>query len=106
LRTQWRSPLSKGLASSASRSLTLSPYIAIKPDDREEAARRRERQEDGPTLKFARRLAGKHGVYLHASLYEALEGDERGFNTGCSPVTREHKRAGAAGPGERQGADD
>src|SRR5947209_5311983 len=35
--------------------LTLSPYIAIKPDDREAAALRKEPLEDGPTLEFARR---------------------------------------------------
>ena len=61
--------------------LTLSPYIAIKPDDREAAALRKEPLEDGPTLEFARRLATEHDIYVHASLYEAVEDDERGFNT-------------------------
>jgi N-carbamoylputrescine amidase len=61
--------------------LTLSPYLAIKEDDRKEAAKRREALETGPTTGFARRMARRHDIYVHASLYEEVDGDERGYNT-------------------------
>ena len=38
--------------------------------------------EGGPTFSFAARAAKEHGVFVHASLYEAEdEGDGRGYNT-------------------------
>jgi len=58
--------------------LTLSPYFAITPD----GPREPEDVEDGPTRRFAARMAAEHGVHVHASLYErANAGDGLGFNT-------------------------
>jgi N-carbamoylputrescine amidase len=62
--------------------LTLSPYFAIDPDPGSEALARAEAIPDGPTIAFARRMAGETGAYVHASVYERAEGDDpRGFNT-------------------------
>jgi N-carbamoylputrescine amidase len=59
--------------------LTLSPYFAIVPDGPHDP----EDIPDGPTARFARRMALEHGVYVHASLYERApaDGDDLGFNT-------------------------
>lgn len=60
--------------------LTLSPYFAIAPDDREAAARYIEDVEGGPTTTFARAMAAETGATIHASLYEH-DPDGLGFNT-------------------------
>lgn len=61
--------------------LTLSPYFAIEPDDRDSIERYRESIPDGPTSQFAIDTARELGVHVHASLYEEVEGDDLGFNT-------------------------
>jgi N-carbamoylputrescine amidase len=62
--------------------LTLSPYFAITPDAGSEAS---ESLEDGPTITFARAMAGDTGAFIHASLFEAAEtaepGRASGYNT-------------------------
>jgi N-carbamoylputrescine amidase len=60
--------------------LTLSPYFATTPDGPHDAA---EPIPDGPTCRFAARLAAETGAYVHASLYERADGDPDGlgFNT-------------------------
>lgn len=60
--------------------LTLSPYFAVIPDDREAAARYAEDVAEGPTSAFARRMAAETGATIHASLYERDPGG-LGFNT-------------------------
>src|SRR3954467_4470771 len=58
--------------------LTLSPYFAITPD----GPREPEEIPDGPTTRFAARMAAEHGVHVHASLYERADADDGlGFNT-------------------------
>src|SRR4051794_35887009 len=61
--------------------LTLSPYLPVSPDAQDEADRRREPLADGPTTSFARRMAQSHSLYVHASLFEDVPGDDRGYNT-------------------------
>ena len=61
--------------------LTLSPYFAIEPDDRDAVERYRESIPDGPTTRLAIDAARRFGVHVHASLYEQVEGDDLGFNT-------------------------
>jgi N-carbamoylputrescine amidase len=62
--------------------LTLSPYFAITADGPQAAGAQPEPVPDGPTSTFAAELARKHGVHVHASLYERAEGDDGlGFNT-------------------------
>jgi N-carbamoylputrescine amidase len=62
--------------------LTLSPYFAVTPDGGETAAGRAESIPEGPTTRFAARLAVETGVHVHASLYERAEDGERlGYNT-------------------------
>jgi N-carbamoylputrescine amidase len=60
--------------------LTLSPYFAVAPDDKEAAARWIEDVDEGPTATFARRMAAETGATIHASLYERDPGG-LGFNT-------------------------
>ena len=84
-----RAGLSEGIALAASRGaelvclqeLTLSPYFAIQPDDRESRERYVEDLPGGPTSEFATEAAKENGVFVHASLYERVEGEELGFNT-------------------------
>src|SRR5689334_14798322 len=58
--------------------LTLSPYFAITPD----GPREPEDVEDGPTRRFAARMAAEHEVHVHASLYERADGEDGlGYNT-------------------------
>jgi N-carbamoylputrescine amidase len=59
--------------------LTLSPYFAIAEDGAEAARERAESIPDGPTTRFAARMAAEHGLFVHASLYERA--DELGYNT-------------------------
>jgi N-carbamoylputrescine amidase len=61
--------------------LTLSPYFAITPDAVEEAKRRAELIPDGPTTRFAARIAAETGAWIHASLYELAEDEGLGYNT-------------------------
>jgi N-carbamoylputrescine amidase len=63
--------------------LTLSPYFATSEDDLDAALERAEAIPDGPTCRFASRMASETGAYVHASLFEASDGgeDRRGYNT-------------------------
>ena len=61
--------------------LTMSPYFAIAPDAVEEAKRRAESIPDGPTTRFAARMAAETGTWIHASLYERAEDENLGYNT-------------------------
>jgi N-carbamoylputrescine amidase len=62
--------------------LTLSPYFAITPDGPQAVGAEPEPLSEGPTLRFAARMAAETGVYVHASLYERADApDGLGFNT-------------------------
>ena len=61
--------------------LTLSPYFALVPDALELAASMAETIPGGPTHELAARAAAKHGVFVHASLYEQAEDGGLGYNT-------------------------
>jgi N-carbamoylputrescine amidase len=61
--------------------LTLSPYFAIAPDAEEAAKRRAESIPDGPTTRFAARMAAETGAWIHASLNERAEDEGLGYNT-------------------------
>ncbi|HET9074037.1 MAG TPA: nitrilase-related carbon-nitrogen hydrolase [Solirubrobacteraceae bacterium] len=69
----------------ALQELTLSPYFAVTPDGPAALGVDPEPLESGPTVAFARAAAARHGVYVHASLFEAADGpagpDGLGFNT-------------------------
>lgn len=60
--------------------LTLAPYFAVTPDDRDAADAYVEDVEDGPTIEFAREMAAEVGAVVHASLYER-DPEGLGFNT-------------------------
>ncbi|NIW86587.1 MAG: hydrolase [Gammaproteobacteria bacterium] len=60
--------------------LTLSRYIAVRPDDRGAAQMMIEDLEQGPTAAFTRRMAAEVGAVVHASLYER-DDNGPGFNT-------------------------
>lgn len=60
--------------------LTLSPYFCVVPDVENALERYGEDLESGPTVTLARELAARHGIAVHASLYERTA-DQRGFNT-------------------------
>lgn len=70
----------EGAALVCLQELTLSPYFAATPDGPRDAA---EPIPDGPTCRFAARMARETGVHVHASLYERAPGDPDGlgFNT-------------------------
>ena len=85
-----RAALDEGIAQAASAGakivflpeLSLSRYPAFEePQGR--AADLTEELETGPTITFAREAAARHGVFVHASLYERADQaeDELGFNT-------------------------
>ncbi|MCC6313041.1 MAG: hydrolase [Thermomicrobiales bacterium] len=59
--------------------LTLSRYFADEPDGA--AAQMSETIPDGPTTRFAARLAAERGVWVQASLYERAEDGGLGYNT-------------------------
>jgi N-carbamoylputrescine amidase len=62
--------------------LTLSRYFAVDPGGPETAGAEPEELPGGRTFEFAARQARKHGVHVHASLYERADGDDGlGFNT-------------------------
>ena len=60
--------------------LTLSPYFAVRDDVEGALDRFGEELESGPTVEFARQMASRYGLAVHASLYER-DGEARGFNT-------------------------
>jgi N-carbamoylputrescine amidase len=60
--------------------LTLSPYFAVDADMDDALERFGEDVESGPTASFARDMARRYGVAVHASLYERAA-QETGFNT-------------------------
>jgi N-carbamoylputrescine amidase len=76
--------------------LTLSPYFAVDADLEDALERFGENVESGPTASFAREMARRYGVAVHASLYERAD-EETGFNTaicleaGGEPVARTRK---------------
>ncbi len=62
--------------------LTLSRYFAVDPAGAAAAGAAPEPLADGPTFSLASRLALEHGVYVHASLFEAADdANELGYNT-------------------------
>jgi N-carbamoylputrescine amidase len=62
--------------------LTLSRYFAIDPAGPEAVGAQPEELPDGPTHRFAARMAAETGVHVHASLYERADGEDGlGFNT-------------------------
>jgi len=62
--------------------LTLSPYFAVSADGPQPGGAAPEPLDDGPTAGFARELAARHGVPVHASLWEADPSvAPLGFNT-------------------------
>ncbi|HEY3186064.1 MAG TPA: nitrilase-related carbon-nitrogen hydrolase, partial [Solirubrobacteraceae bacterium] len=63
--------------------LTLSPYFAVTPDGPLPGGSGAEPEDvpDGPTCAFAAGLAAETGAYVHASLYERVEGQALGYNT-------------------------
>jgi N-carbamoylputrescine amidase len=86
-----RAALREGVLSAAAegasliclQELTLSPYFAIVEDGPAAAGVVPEVVPDGPTSSFALGLAAETGAYVHASLFERLDGDAEGlgFNT-------------------------
>jgi N-carbamoylputrescine amidase len=86
-RSEHEATLEAGVATAAAlgaqiaclQELTLSPYFATKPDHvgSDEFA---ELIPDGPTTRFAHRLAARHQIIVHASLYERTE-SESSYNT-------------------------
>lgn len=64
--------------------LTLSRYFATSADELDRALEQAESIPDGPTCRFAERMAVETGAYVHASLFESPadpQDDRRGFNT-------------------------
>src|SRR3954468_2436576 len=61
--------------------LTLSPYFAIEADGLQTARERAEDIPDGPTCRFAARMAAETGAYVHASLYERHPEGGLGYDT-------------------------
>jgi N-carbamoylputrescine amidase len=61
--------------------LTLHPYFAVRADASETELERAEAIPDGPTCRFAARLAAATGAWIHASLYERAGDGGLGYNT-------------------------
>ncbi len=62
--------------------LTLSPYFAIRPDGPAALGIEPEPLREGPTFCFAAACARRHGLFVHASLFERADADDGlGFNT-------------------------
>jgi N-carbamoylputrescine amidase len=63
--------------------LTLSPYFAVTPDGLLPGGSGAEPEDvpDGPTCAVAAELAAETGAFVHASLYERVEGGGLGYNT-------------------------
>lgn len=60
--------------------LTLSPYFAVDADLSGALDRFGEDLETGPTQTFARAMAERYGIAVHASLYERVD-EQTGYNT-------------------------
>jgi N-carbamoylputrescine amidase len=87
---QHRAALAEGIAAAAGAGaqlvclmeLTLSPYFAVDPRGPEGAGVRPEPLPGGPTVGFAAEQAQRHGLHVHASLWEADPAvAPRGWNT-------------------------
>ena len=69
----------------ALQELTLSPYFAVTAAGPAALGVEPEPLESGPTVALARAAATDHGIYVHASLFEAADGpdgpDGLGYNT-------------------------
>jgi N-carbamoylputrescine amidase len=85
-----RQALAQGIAMAARegarlvclQELTLSRYFAVDPGGPEAAGAVTEDLSSGPTYTFAAEMAARHGVHVHASLYERAEADDGlGYNT-------------------------
>jgi N-carbamoylputrescine amidase len=61
--------------------LTLSRYFATDPGGPAAAGVQPEQLPDGPTHRFAARMASETGVHVHASLYERADAEGLGYNT-------------------------
>ena len=61
--------------------LTLSPYFAVTPGGPEAAGAEPEPLPGGRTHAFAAALAARHGISVHASLYERADDGGLGYNT-------------------------
>jgi N-carbamoylputrescine amidase len=61
--------------------LTLSPYFAVYPDGMADGGVVPEPVVGGPTHQFAAELAQRHRIHVHASLFERVDGCNRGYNT-------------------------
>ncbi len=62
--------------------LTLSPYFAVDAGGPAAGGVAPEPLAQGPTYRFAARLAGETGAHVHASMYERADGEDGlGFNT-------------------------
>jgi len=71
----------EGAALVCLQELTLSPYFAVDPAGPREGVEPEELP-GGATYSFAARMAGEHGIHVHASLYERADADDGlGFNT-------------------------
>ncbi len=85
-----REALAAGIASAAGEAarlvclqeLTLSRYFAVDPAGPEGAGVAAEELPGGPTHAFAAEMARRHGIYVHASLFERDDGEDGlGYNT-------------------------
>ncbi|SFO36843.1 N-carbamoylputrescine amidase [Actinomadura madurae] len=61
--------------------LTLSPYFASTPDGLTSGEVVPEDLITGPTYRFAAEQAERFGIHVHASLFERVDGEKRGYNT-------------------------
>lgn len=61
--------------------LTLSPYFASTPDGLTSGEVVPEDLVTGPTYRFAAEHAERFGIHVHASLFERVDGEKRGYNT-------------------------
>lgn len=80
LATGIRLAASEGAEVICLQELTLAPYFAVTPDNRDAADAYIEDVEDGPSISFAREMAAEVGAVVHASLYER-DPVGLGFNT-------------------------
>jgi N-carbamoylputrescine amidase len=71
---------SQGAEAVCLQELTLSPYFPVDADLEHALERFAEDVEGGPTASFARKMARRYRVAVHASLYERAD-EKTGFNT-------------------------